>query len=79
MANALFLVNVYQFNSQDPVPLGSLNKIAFPFAGVMIRGINSGAGQLLSTGVQVYSAINLVATGAVYLAEKTPAALQALS
>lgn len=75
----LFSVNVYQFNASDPVPLNSVSALAFPFAGVMVRGINAGLGQLLSTGVRVYSIINLLANGATYLAIETPATLVAAS
>lgn len=71
----LFSVNVYQFNASDPVPLNAVAPLAFPFAGVMVRGINNGLGQLLATGVRVYSVINLLANGATYLAIETPAAL----
>lgn len=75
----LFAVNVYQINSMDPIPLASVSKIDFPFAGVMVRGINGGLGQLLNTGVQVYSQIQILANNSLYLAVETPAAIQALS
>lgn len=75
----LLSVNVYQINSQDPIPLASVSKIAFPFGGILVRGILGGLGQLLNTGVQVYSSIQVVANGATFLAVETPAAIQALS
>jgi hypothetical protein len=75
----LFAVNVYQINSNDPIPLASVSKIDFPFAGVMVRGINGGAGQVLSSGVTVYGNIQVLSNGSQYLVIETPAAIQALS
>lgn len=75
----LFSVNVYQFNSQDPVPLPSVSPLGIPYASVLIRGINGGLGQLLATGIRVYSQIQLIATGATMLAIETPASLVASS
>jgi hypothetical protein len=57
---ALFSVNVYQKDQGDPIPLGNVNKQAFPYAGVSITSCN----QLLSTGVTVYSAIRLLSSTA---------------
>lgn len=74
----LFAVNIYQINSMDAIPLNQVPKIAFPFAGVLIRSIPPTA-QLLPNGVSVYSQIQVIATGSVYLAIETPAALVALS
>lgn len=75
----LFAVNVYQINSQDSIPLPSVPKLSIPFGAVIVRGINGGLGQLLSTGIQVYSQIQLIANGTTYLVIETPAAIQALS
>lgn len=69
------LANVYQFNSQDPVPLGSVGKLSFPTAGIQIRAINGSIGQLLSTGIRVYSMVQLVATGSTALVIETQQAL----
>jgi hypothetical protein len=72
-------LNVYQINSQTPIPLGSVQKMDFPFGGIFVRPINGAFGLLLSTGVQVYSQIQLLATGSVYTVVETPAAIAALS
>lgn len=77
-----FTCNVYQFNSQDPVPLASVGKIGFPSAGVLIRRANDSsgnAGVLLSTGVRCYGQIQLAATGSTYLTDLTQAALVVLA
>ena len=73
-----FTVNVYQFNSQDPVPLASVGKLGFPSAGVILRVANDAAGSpgvLLSTGVRCYGQIQVVSTGATYLTDLTQAVL----
>ena len=75
----LIALNVYQINSQTPIPLGSVSKIDFPFGGILVRPINGAFGQLLTTGVQVYSQVQLITTGTTYLCVETPAAIQALS
>lgn len=79
----LIALNVYQINSLDPIPLGQVQKIDFPFAGILVRGINNPVtgvpGLLLATGVYVYAQVQLIATGVVYAVLETPAAIQALS
>ena len=57
------LFNVYQINSQDPIPAASVSKIGFPTAGILVRGTNT----RLSSGQVVYGQIQLVASGAQYL------------
>jgi len=77
-----FTCNVYQFNSQDPVPLANVGKIGFPSAGVLIRVANDTSGNpgiLLSTGIRCYGSLQLIATGATYLAKETQAQLVVLS
>lgn len=77
-----FTCNVYQFNSQDPVPLASVGKIGFPSAGVLIRVANDSTGNpglLLSNGVRTYGQIQLVATGSTYLVQETQASLVTLA
>jgi hypothetical protein len=86
MASNVFAVNVYQIGSGIPIPLTKVGSHVFPFAGVMIEGVNQ-PNQMLSTGVYVYSKITPLATlgnnapaNAIgYYALETPAALQALS
>lgn len=73
-----FSANVYQFNSQDPVPLANVGKLGFPSAGVLLRVANDTSGNpgiLLSSGVRCYGQIQLVSTGATYLTDVTQAAL----
>lgn len=72
-------LNVYQINSQIPIALASVNKFDFPFAGILVRPINGAFGLLLSTGVQVYSQIQLLPSGTLYTVVETPAAIAALS
>lgn len=77
MANQI-AVNVYQINSQDPIPLANVSKIGFPSAGVLLRVANDSSGnpgQLLSSGVRCYGNIQVVATGSQYLTDLTQAAL----
>lgn len=78
----IFQVNVYQINSQDPIPLASVPKIGFPSADSLIRTANDNtgaAGVLLSTGVRCYGQIQIVPTGTQYLAQETAAALVTLA
>lgn len=81
MANQ-FAVNVYQINSQDPIPLADVSKIGFPGAGVLIRVANDSSnvpGALLSTGVRCYGNIQVIATGTQYLAQEDQATLVTLA
>ena len=76
-------LNIYQINQQDPIPLASVGKYDFPFSGMFVRPINNPAtglpGFTLSTGVTVYSQIQLFATNTQYSVIETPAAIAALS
>lgn len=72
-------LSVYQINSQDPIPLASVSKIDFPFGGIMVRGINGGAGIALTSGVVCYGQVQVIANGSIYTVVETPAAIQALS
>lgn len=72
-------LNVYQVNSMDPIPLASVAKYDFAFASILVRPINGAFGLLLSTGVQVYSQIQIVATGVQYMVIETPAVIAGLS
>ena len=77
-----FTCNVYQFNSQTPVPLAQVRQIGFPSAGVLIRVANDASGNpgiLLSTGIRCYGQLQLVATGDQYFTEKTQASLVILA
>ncbi len=68
---------VYQINALNPFPLAQVPVIDFPYAGIMVRGIPGG--QLLSTGVIVYSTVQVINTGSQYLVRETAAALAASS
>ena len=75
-------VNIYQINSQTPIPLASVGQLGFPAAGVLIRRANDtsgNAGILLSTGVRCYGQIQLVATGDQYYVQNTQAQLVVLA
>jgi hypothetical protein len=74
-------LNVYQINQMDPIPLASVSKIDFPFAGILVRALNTPGttGQALTTGQVVYSQIQLITTGVQYSVVETAAALAALS
>lgn len=81
MANQ-FAVNVYQINSQDPIPSASVTKFGFPSAGVMLRVANDqfgNPGAVLSNGVRCYGQVNVLATGANYLTGETQATLITLA
>ena len=74
----IFSVNVYQINSLDPTPLASVVKFGFPSAQTLVRVANDPSGNpgiLLSTGVRCYGQIQLVPTGATYLAQETAATI----
>lgn len=78
----IFQCNVYQINSMDPVPLASVAKFGFPSASTLIRTANDPSGNpgiLLSTGVRCYGQIQLVPTGATYLAQETAASIVTLA
>lgn len=75
-------VNVYQINSQDPVPLANVSKMGFPPAGILLRVANDqngNPGALLSNGVRCYGNIQALATGSQYLVLETEAQLVTLS
>lgn len=72
-------LNVYQINSQQPIPLGSVSKWDFGFGQMStVRPAGGDLGVLLSTGVRVYSFIEM-ANGSQYYVIETPAAIEALS
>jgi hypothetical protein len=72
-------LNVYQINSMDPIPLASVPRIDFPFAGILVRGIAAGAGIQLSTGAWCYGQVQLISNGSIYLVGESPAQIAALS
>lgn len=73
-----FTCNVYQINSQDPIPLANVGQLGFPSAGVLLRVANDSTntpGALLSNGVRCYGNIQVLATGSQYLTDLTQAQL----
>ncbi len=66
-----FAVNVYQINSQNPIPLNQVVKYGFPPASILIRAQET----LLSTGVRTYGVIQVIQTGTLYLTKETQAVL----
>ncbi len=82
MSANVFTVNVYQINSQDPIPLGHVSKIGFPGSQVLItvaNDPNGNPGVLLSSGVRCYGNLRLIATGSQYLTDLTQSALVTLA
>ena len=77
MAN-VFSVNVYQINQKGPIPLTEVLTIGLPTTGVIIRNIIDSPTRSLSTGVNVYSVAQLVATGDQYYCRETYAQLVTL-
>lgn len=78
---ALISLSVYNLDNQQDVPLGNVQHMDFPAGGILVSGLGTnGQGQTLSTGIVVYSSIQLnVQNGRKYLVIETPAAIAALS
>lgn len=62
--------NVYQINQQTPTPLLEISAIGFPSQGVMLRDTSNSPTRSLSTGVNVYAAIQTV-NGSLYYVRET--------
>lgn len=75
----LVALSIYQVNSQNPIPLASVQKWAIPPSDMIVRPVNGTAGILLSTGVTVYGSVQELSTGAQYLVIETPAAIVTLA
>lgn len=72
-------LNAYKINSMDDIPLASVPRIDFPFAGILVRAINGGNGIALSTGQVCYSQVQVLATGSIYTVIETAAAIASAS
>lgn len=75
-------VNVYQINSQDPIPLANVGKLGFPSAGVLLRVANDSTGTpgiLLATGVRCYGQIQVLSSNSTYLSAETQGTLVTLA
>lgn len=77
MAN-VFSVNVYQINQGAPIALANVQTIGLPTTGVIARDVSGSPTRSLSTGVNVYSVAQVVATGTQYYCRETYAQLVAL-
>lgn len=75
MATNVVSVNVYQINQKPP--LSAAQTLAFPATGCLLRDTSASPTRSLSTGVNVYSAIQL-ADGTLYYCQQTLAQLVTL-
>jgi hypothetical protein len=75
MATNLVQLNVYQINQQ--APLATPQAICFPTQNVLVRDVTNSPAGTLSTGVRVYSALQ-VADGSQYYVIEAPSALVTL-
>ena len=71
----VFSIIPYQINQLAPIPMGETSTIYLPSAGVIIRDVTNSPTRSLSTGVNVYSAVQLVANGTIYYVSTTAASL----
>lgn len=76
MAN-VFTANAYQIG-QRPVELINVQTFAFPVTGVVAFDTINSPTRSLSTGVNVYSGLQVVATGQLYYFQQTFSALVTL-
>lgn len=76
MAN-LFSIIPYQINQQAPIPLASTSVQYLPTTGVILQDITLSPTRSLSTGVNVYTLVTLVATGQKFYVSTTAATLAA--
>ena len=69
MSTNLVKLNVYQINQQ--APLATPQAICFPTQNVLVRDVTNSPTGTLSTGVRVYSALQ-IANGSQYYVVETP-------
>lgn len=77
MASNVFQANAYQIG-QSPVQLANVTTMAFPTTGVIAFDTTNSPTRSLNTGVNVYSGIQLVASGQLYYFQQTFSALVTL-
>lgn len=65
MAN-VFAIIPYLVNQGPPIPLNSTYTIALPTTGVSVQDVSSSPTRSLSTGVNAYTLITVLATGTKY-------------
>ena len=72
MATNLVALNVYQINSKVGVGTAISQRLAFPTQGVLVRDTIDSSNRSLSTGFNVYSALQLP-DGTLYYVRETAA------
>lgn len=77
MATNLVALNVYQINQTVGFGSASSQRIAFPTAGVLVRDTSGSPTRSLSTGFNVYSALQLP-NGSQYYVTETQSAIVSL-
>lgn len=77
MASNVFQANAYQIGA-TPVPLINVQTVAFPTTGVLAFDCVNSPTRSLNTGVNVYSGVQLLATGQVYYFQQSFSALVTL-
>jgi len=65
----------YQINQRTPTALADVTAMGFPVNGLLLRDTSGSPDRSLSTGVNVYSAIQVIATGDLYYCRETLAQL----
>ena len=74
MAN-VFSIIPYLINSGPAIPVGSAQQIALPTTGVTVTDCTNSTTRSLSTGVNVYTEITVLATGTKYYVSSTYATI----
>jgi len=77
MATNLVALNVYQINQRVGVGTANSQRLAFPTQGVIVRDVSGSPERSLSTGYNVYSALQ-IADGTLYYVTETQSALVTL-
>lgn len=77
MASNVFQINAYQLN-QHTIPLANVTTVGLPTTGVTLTDVTNSPTRSLSTGVNVYSMAQVVATGDKYYCRETFAQLVTL-
>jgi len=70
MAN-VFSIIPYQINQKTPITVGAAQQIALPTTGVTVQDITLSPTRSLSTGVNVYTLITVLATQDKYYVSST--------
>jgi len=76
MANVFSIIH-YKINQGPAITTGNAQQIALPTTGVTVLDVTNSPTRSLSTGVNVYTLITLVATGTKYYVSSTYATVVA--